>query len=74
MDINHLSKINKHLNDNDVSLEESTHIYNIQGDTTFISTTTFIHGLFEQFDSDKIIDNMMRSKNWIKNNKRNRWL
>ncbi len=63
----YLSNKNNHLNDDNTSLNEETHIYNIKGETDYISMTTFIHGLFEKFDEDKIIDNMMSSKNWTNN-------
>lgn len=66
-DNNYLKNLNYHERDNDTSLDEEKHIYNIQGDTNYISMTTFIHSLFENFDSDKIITNMMKSKNWSSN-------
>jgi len=65
--MSYLENINNHPNDMNVSLDEESHIYNIQGDKSFISTTTFIHPLFDKFDSDKIINNMMNSPNWTKN-------
>ena len=64
MPIDYLSKINKHNRDKYISFQEKGHIYNVNGDYTFTSTTTWIHSLFEKFDSDTIINNMMNSKNW----------
>ena len=63
-DIDYLKNINFHENDENTSLDEETHIYNIQGEYGFTSMTTFIHSLFNDFDADKIITNMMSSKNW----------
>lgn len=59
---------NKHLDERDksVSLDEETHIYTINDETDYISTTTWIHSHFSEFDSDKIITNMMNGKNWKK--------
>ena len=56
-----------HKRDQDTSLDEETHIYNIKGETDYMSMTTFIHNLFSKFDDDKIINTMMSSKNWPKN-------
>ena len=63
--INYLKNKNSHENDKETSLDEETHIYNIQGEYDFTSMTTFIHSLFNSFDADKIITNMMSSKNWV---------
>ena len=67
MDINYLRDKNLHKRDTQATLDEETHIYNINGETDYTSMTTFIHSLFEKFDSDKIIDNMMMSKKWTEN-------
>ena len=60
----YLQNKNQHERDRDTSLDEATHIYNIHGATDYTSMTTFIHTLVEAFDEDKIIKNMMTSKNW----------
>lgn len=65
--LTYLSKLNLDERDNNTSLDESTHIYNINGETDYTSMTTFIHSLFNKFDEDKIITNMMSSPNWPKN-------
>ena len=65
MTLNYLKEQNAHERDKDIDLDEATHIYTIKGDKSYTSTTTFIHKNFEKFDSDKIIDNMMKSKNWV---------
>lgn len=44
------------------------HKYIINGDDSYISGTTFVHRFIEEFDADKIIANMMHSRNW-KNSK-----
>ena len=50
-----------------ISLDEATHIYNINGDTSYMSVTTWNHKHFEKFNADKIISNMMNSRNWANN-------
>jgi hypothetical protein len=59
---------NKHSRDDNISFEEKNHKYTIneKGNsiTPYISTTTFIHKQFENFDADEIIKKMMSGKNW----------
>lgn len=43
------------------------HKYVISGDDSYISGTTFVHKFVEEFDADKIIQNMMQSRNWHAN-------
>tara|TARA_A100001015_G_C14843230_1_gene653358 strand:+ start:173 stop:1006 length:834 start_codon:yes stop_codon:yes gene_type:complete len=64
---NLLANKNTHERDENTTLDEETHIYNIKGETDYISMTTFIHNLFDKFNEDKIIDTMMSSKNWPNN-------
>jgi len=59
-----LAKKNNHPRDNFITFDEGPHIYTIRGDTGYTSVTTWNHSHFEHFDADKIIDNMMKSKNW----------
>jgi hypothetical protein len=62
---NILSKVNNHERDTHIVFDEEPHIYYINGKCDNISVTTFVHKyLFPKFDSDKIIDNMMKSKRW----------
>lgn len=63
-----LSKLNNHTRDNDISFEERTHTYTIKGKSDYTSVTTWNHSHFPKFNADKIIDKMMKSKNW-KNSK-----
>ena len=60
----YLAKLNKHERDDHVTFDEGPHIYNIDGDESFMSVTTWNHSHFAKFDADKIIENMMRSKKW----------
>jgi hypothetical protein len=59
-----LEKKNPHERDQYISFDEGPHIYTIRGDSGYKSVTTFNHAHFDKFDADKIISNMMRSKNW----------
>lgn len=67
MSIDYLTLKNAHMRDKDISFKEEGHVYTVKGDTSYTSVTTWIHSLFEQFDADKIIQNMMKSHNWSKN-------
>jgi len=60
----YLAKINKHERDEHVQFDEGPHIYTVDGDDSFMSVTTWNHSHFAHFDADKIIDNMMKGKNW----------
>lgn len=61
----YLSKLNPHERDIRIQFDEGPHIYTIDGSSDgYISVTTFNHNHFEHFDADKIIQNMMSSKNW----------
>jgi len=64
IDLDYLSKKNFHERDNSISFDEGPHIYTINGDSQYTSVTTWNHTHFEEFNADKIINNMMRSKNW----------
>ena len=60
----YLAKLNPHPRDDFITFDEGPHIYTIKGDSGFTSVTTFNHAHFENFDSDKIIKGMMKSKRW----------
>lgn len=60
----YLKERNPHPRDNRILFDEPTHTYTIDGDSDYTSVTTFNHSLFENFDADKIIKNMKKSKNW----------
>lgn len=59
-----LSKKHPHPRDACISFDEGPHIYTINGDSGFMSVTTWNHLHFAHFDADKIISKMMRSRNW----------
>ena len=59
-----LSEINKHERDKYISFKEEGHIYNVNGNTDYTSVTKIVKNLFEQFNPDKVIDNMMKSPKW----------
>ncbi len=65
MNIKYLQNINSHPLDKYISFDEKPHIYTIDGDSNYTSVTTWNHSHFPKFNSDKIIDKMMNSSNWI---------
>jgi hypothetical protein len=77
MGLDYLKIKNPHKRDTNITFKDEGHIYTIykssksskssNGDTGFTSVTTWIHSLFEKFDADKIIDNMMKSSRWADN-------
>jgi len=61
----YLSTLNAHPRDNLITFDEGPHIYTVKDDPgPYTSVTTWNHEHFENFDANKIIDNMMKSKNW----------
>jgi len=68
MTLDYLSTKNPHPRDCSIIFDEGPHIYTIKGDSSqYTSVTTWNYSHFEHFDANKIIDNMMRSKNWKTN-------
>jgi ATP-dependent exoDNAse (exonuclease V) beta subunit len=59
-----LSNLHPHERDDHISFDEVPHIYTIDGDSDFMSVTTWIHSHFEHFDADAIITRMMRGNRW----------
>lgn len=59
-----LAKLNPHPRDEHIQFDESTHTYTIDSKSDYVSVTTWNHSHFKHFDADKVIDNMMASKNW----------
>lgn len=60
-----LAELHPHPRDALISFEEEGHRYTIAGvGEQPISTTTFIHTFFEEFDADRVITSMMASRNW----------
>lgn len=66
MSIDYLANKNAYSRDKNITFEEKGHKYTVCGETDYISVTTWIHTLFEEFNADNIITNMMNSKNWSK--------
>ena len=61
------AKKNPHPRDKDISLDEPTHTYTINGESgKHMSVTRWIHGLFPAFDAEMNIDKMMASDKWSK--------
>ena len=65
--MDYLSTLHPHERDTHITFDEGPHIYTIDGDSDFMSVTTWNHSHFEHFDADAIIGNMMRSKRWAQN-------
>jgi len=57
----YLSILNKHERDKNISFDEGPHIYDINGDKTFMSCTTWVHSHFPHFDSTTIINNILNN-------------
>jgi len=62
--MNLLESQNPHERDNHIIFDEEPHIYTIDGDSNYMSVTTWNHSHFEVFDADKVISNMMNSLKW----------
>jgi len=59
---NHLSNKNAHERDQHITFDEGPHIYTVHGEQGYTSVTTWNHSHFAEFDSDQIIDTMLKSK------------
>ena len=59
-----LEKENGHYHDKYVKFMEGTHRIMVKGQGGYTSVTRFHGRNFKPFDSDKVIENMMKSKNW----------
>lgn len=66
-----LCKRNAHTRDKFIQFFEEGHKYIITSDpeTKYTSVTTWNHSHFPKFDADKVIDNMMKGKNWKEGHK-----
>ena len=60
----YLENKNKHPRDKHIVFDEGPHIYTIDGDSDYMSVTTWNHSHFAHFDADKIITKMMRYSFW----------
>jgi ATP-dependent exoDNAse (exonuclease V) beta subunit len=59
-----LKDVNPHPRDRDIKFYDKGHIYYVKRERGYKSVTTVVHNLFEKFNADKIIDNMMASPKW----------
>jgi hypothetical protein len=66
-----LSTVNAHPHDKNIVFYEPTHKYTIltDPDSNYTSVTTWNHSHFPKFDADKVIQNMMKGRNWNPKNK-----
>ena len=62
-----LSRKHTHPRDLRIQFDEPTHKYTIDGDTDYMSVTTWVHTHFKAFDADSIITKMFNSPKWEKN-------
>jgi hypothetical protein len=58
----YLATKNAHPHDERISFVEETHVYTIDGDSSFTSVTTFVHHHFPHFDAKKTIDSLLVEK------------
>lgn len=54
-----LATENHHPMDDRITFDEPTHIYTIDGDSTYTSVTTFVHQHFPHFDAEKVIRELL---------------
>jgi hypothetical protein len=60
--IDYLAKKNFHQRDARIVFHEGPHVYEIDGSSDkYVSVTTLNHGYFPQFDSEKIVDGILRN-------------
>ena len=57
-----LAEKHAHPRDAFIQFEESTHIYTVHGDRSYMSVTTWNHHHFPKFDADKIIKQIIGSR------------
>lgn len=62
--MDYLATKNSHPRDANIVFDEGPHIYTINGDSNYMSVTTWNHSHFAHFDPDSVIDKMMDSKKW----------
>ena len=60
----YLEKKHPHTLDQHITFDEGPHIYTIDGDSDYMSVTTWNHSHFPKFDADAIIYKMMNSRRW----------
>jgi len=60
----YLANKNPHERDAHIHFDEGPHIYTIDGDSDYMSVTTWNHSHFAPFNADEIITKMMASHRW----------
>ena len=63
-DLPSLQKTNPHPRDEHIRFVDEGHVYYVRGDTSYTSSTTFIHTFFSTFDADATIARMMKKPDW----------
>jgi len=61
-----LASKHAHPRDKNITFFKENHVYEVNGDRTYTSTTTFIHLFFPHFDAKHVIRKMRLSSNWEK--------
>ena len=59
-----LAKLNEHERDKRIIFYEGPHIYEIDGKQGYTSVTTWNHSHFPEFDQNKIIENILKSRRY----------
>ncbi len=59
-----LEKNNPHERDSHITFTEEGHKYTIDGDSDYLSVTTWNHSHFPHFDPDRVIKKMKAGRNW----------
>ena len=57
---------NFHERDDKITFNSSNHRYLINNEEGYTSVTTWVHSNFEPFNSEEVIDKMMKGSNWTK--------
>jgi ATP-dependent exoDNAse (exonuclease V) beta subunit len=58
----YLANKNAHPRDQHITFDEGPHIYYVHGDPSFTSVTTWNHSHFAPFETEKVLDNTMKSR------------
>jgi ATP-dependent exoDNAse (exonuclease V) beta subunit len=60
--VDYLAIKNEHPRDKHIVFDEGPHIYTVNGEQGYTSVTTWNHSHFEEFDTDKIINGILKNK------------
>ena len=64
-----LSDKNAHPRDDVIEFDEKSHTYTIEGQSNYLSMTTWLHSFFKKFDGPVVIQKMRKGRNWNPQNK-----